>query len=178
MKAVVIRAGDFFGSGSGSWLDLVLAKDLRRGRFSYPGPLDLPHAWAYLPDLAQSFVRAAQARASLQPFETLHFAGHSVTGADWRDALTDIAWDNGWLPADGKLKQGSVPWPLLRALGLVLPTFEALAEMRYLWQRPHRLVDARMQQVLGPQRQTAFTDAVRLALADLGMVQPGSLAAA
>ena len=170
MKAVVIRAGDFFGSGSGSWLDLVLAKELRRGKFSYPGPFDLPHAWAYLPDLAQAFVRAAQARASLQPFETLHFAGHTVTGADWRDALTDIAWDTGWLPAGGKLKQGSMPWPLLRALGLVLPTFEALAEMRYLWQRPHRLVDARMQQVLGPQRQTAFADAVRIALADLGMV--------
>jgi nucleoside-diphosphate-sugar epimerase len=169
MKAVVIRAGDFFGSGSGSWLDLVLAKDLRSGKFTYPGRLDLPHAWAYLPDLAQAFVRVAQARERLQPFETLHFAGHTVTGAHWRDALTDIAWENGWLRADGTLKQGSLPWPLLRALGLVMPTLEALAEMRYLWRRPHRLVDTRMQQLLGPQRQTAFADAVRMALADLGM---------
>ena len=29
-----IRAGDFFGSGTGSWLDLVMAKDLRPGRFT------------------------------------------------------------------------------------------------------------------------------------------------
>jgi nucleoside-diphosphate-sugar epimerase len=169
MNAVVIRAGDFFGSGRGSWLDLVMAKDLRAGKFTYPGPLNLPHAWAYLPDLAQAFVRAAQARGLLQPFEMLHFAGHAVTGSDWRDALTDIAWDNGWLRDDGRLKQGSLPWPLLRALGMVVPTFEALAEMRYLWRRPHQLVDSRMQRVLGPQRQTPFQDAVRLALADLGL---------
>ena len=170
MKAVVIRAGDFFGSGRGSWLDEVMVKNLRHGGFTYPGSMNLPHAWAYLPDLAQAFVRAAQAREQLAPFETLHFAGHTVTGAQWRDALTDIAWENGWLPAGGKLKQGSLPWPLLRLIGLVAPTFEALAEMRYLWSRPHQLVDNRMRQLLGPQRQTPFADAVRLALADLRMV--------
>lgn len=171
IRAAVIRAGDFFGSGKGSWLDLVLAKDLRRGRFTYPGPLDLPHAWAYLPDLAQCFVRVAQAREALPAFETLHFAGHTVTGNDWADALADIARDHGWLDARGRLQQGTLPWPLLRALGVVMPTFEALAEMRYLWQRPHRLVDTRMQALLGPQAQTPFQQAVRAAVAELGLFQ-------
>ena len=60
LRAVVIRAGDFFGAGSGSWLDLAIAKDVAKGRLVYPGPLDLPHAWAYLPDLARAFVRIAQ----------------------------------------------------------------------------------------------------------------------
>ena len=167
MKAVVIRAGDFFGSGQGSWLDLVLAKDLRRGRFTYPGPLDLPHAWAYLPDLAQAFLRVAQARDRLPAFETLHFAGHTLAGSDWADALTGVAREQGWLGARGRLKQGTVPWPLLRVLGLVLPTFEALAEMRYLWQRPHRLVDTRMQALIGTAPHTPFQRTVRAALAEL-----------
>jgi nucleoside-diphosphate-sugar epimerase len=177
LRAVVIRAGDFFGSGQGSWLDLVMAKDLPRGKFTYPGRLDLPHAWAYLPDLAQAFVRVAQARAQLPAFETLHFAGHTVTGAQGCEALADIAWDHGWLPAGGSLRQGSLPWPLLRLFGLVAPTFEALAEMRYLWNRPHRLVDTRMQRLPGRQQQTPFGDAVRLALADLGMGRAGGAAA-
>ncbi len=177
MKAVVIRAGDFFGSGNGSWLDLAMAKDLQRGRFSYPGPLDLPHAWAYLPDLAQGFVRVAQARERLPAFETLHFAGHTQAGRDWLDALTDVAWDNGWLSAGGRLKVGSLPWPLLRALGLVVPTFEALAEMRYLWRRPHQLVDTRMQALVGPAPHTPFQQAVRSAIADLGLAPAGSGAA-
>jgi nucleoside-diphosphate-sugar epimerase len=177
VRAVVIRAGDFFGSGKGSWLDLVMAKDLRSGKFTYPGPLDLPHAWAYLPDLAQSFVRVAQARERLPAFETLHFAGHTLAGSDWRDALTEIAQENGSLGAGGQLKQGSLPWPLLRALGLVVPTFEALAEMRYLWRRPHQLVGTRMRELVGPEPHTPFQQAVRVALADLGMTAASARAA-
>ncbi len=38
MRAIVLRAGDFFGGGSGSWFDLVIAKDIGRGRLTYPGP--------------------------------------------------------------------------------------------------------------------------------------------
>ena len=52
VDSVVIRAGDFFGGpGSGSWLDLAMATRLKAGRFVYPGPPHLAHAWAYLPDL-------------------------------------------------------------------------------------------------------------------------------
>lgn len=178
MKAVVIRAGDFFGCGNGSWLDLILAKGLRQGRFGYPGPLDLQHAWAYLPDLAQSFVRVANARHRLPAFETFHFAGHAQAGTDWLDVLTDVAWENGWLRADGALRQGGVPWALMRAIGVVAPTFHAVAEMRYLWQRPHRLAGTRMQALLGPEPHTPFPDAVRTALAQLGFSQPALPAAA
>ena len=31
----------------------------RQGRLTYPGPRDVPHAWAYVPDLAQAFVEVA-----------------------------------------------------------------------------------------------------------------------
>lgn len=58
--ASVVRAGDFFGAGTGNWFDQVIVKSLRAGKLVYPGPLDLPHAWAYLPDLARAFVRVAQ----------------------------------------------------------------------------------------------------------------------
>ena len=42
LDSVVIRAGDFFGAGSGSWLDLAVVKSIARGRLVYPGPLDRP----------------------------------------------------------------------------------------------------------------------------------------
>jgi nucleoside-diphosphate-sugar epimerase len=63
LRAVIVRAGDFFGAGQGTWLDLVIARKLRQGVMTWPGPLDVPHAWAYLPDLAQAFVRVAAAPA-------------------------------------------------------------------------------------------------------------------
>ena len=63
MRAIVVRAGDFFGGGRGSWLDLAIIKDLGRGRLTYPGPTGLLHEWAYLPDLAATLVRLAAIRA-------------------------------------------------------------------------------------------------------------------
>lgn len=170
LRAVVIRGGDFFGSGTGSWLDLAMAKDLRSGKFTYPGPLDLQHAWAYLPDMAQAFVDVAALRGKLPAFEVLHFAGHSVTGQDWADALVVIAREQGWIASDGRLRIGSLPWPLLRALGMFAPTLEALSEMRYLWRRPHRLVNTRMEALVGPEPHTPFAQALRFSLEELGLL--------
>jgi nucleoside-diphosphate-sugar epimerase len=63
VRSVVIRAGDFIGgSGPGTWIDIAIARKLDRHRFVYPGPLDIQHAWAYLPDLARVFVAVAEHR--------------------------------------------------------------------------------------------------------------------
>src|SRR5581483_6958183 len=60
MRAIVLRGGDFFGGGRGSWFDLVIAKDIARQRLTYPGPFDVVHSWAYLPDFAETLVRLAE----------------------------------------------------------------------------------------------------------------------
>lgn len=78
------------------------------GRFTYPGPLNVPTAWAWLPDMARSFVAVAGRRHQLPAFKTLHFAGDRLTGQDWADALADIAWERGWLPAGGQLRTQSL----------------------------------------------------------------------
>ena len=91
MRAVVLRAGDFFGSGTGSWIDQAIARHLPRGRVTWPGPLDVATPWAYLPDLARTFVRVAQERERLAPFEYLHFAGHTATAQQWLEPLAAVA---------------------------------------------------------------------------------------
>ena len=63
LRAIVLRAGDFYGgAGRGSWFDLVIARDVSLDVVRYPGPLDVVHSWAYLPDLAQALVGLAEAR--------------------------------------------------------------------------------------------------------------------
>ena len=170
MRSVVLRAGDFFGSGTGSWIDQAIAKDLPRGRITWPGPLDVATPWAYLPDLARTLVRVAQERHRLAAFECLHFAGHHVTAQQWLRSFTAIAAEQGWLPTTGALRVGQLPWPLLRLAGLVAPTFAALADMRYLWSTPHRLDNTRLRALIGDEVHTPFDQAVRQALADLGLV--------
>lgn len=174
MKAVVIRAGDFFGSGTGSWFDKVMVKRIAKGRFTYPGQWDVPTTWAYLPDMARSFVAVAERAAAnpgdLPAFETFHFAGHQLTGRAWADALTVVAREQGWLPPGGALRLHTVPWPLVRMLGWVVPMAEALSEMRYLWRTPYALVNTRMAALVGPEPHTPFPQALREALAEQGLV--------
>lgn len=174
MKAVLIRAGDFFGSGAGSWLDLVMAKELRRGRFTHPGRLDVSTSWAYLPDLARTFVEVAQQRHGLPAFETLHFGGHRLTGRDWVDALTPVAREQGWIKGSG-LRVRSLSWPLMRALGLFIPTLRAVCEMRYLWRTPYALANDRLLSLIGSEPHTPFLQASQGALRELGMLSSSAV---
>lgn len=172
MKAVVIRGGDFFGCGTGSWLDEVMLKDIRHGRLTYPGPMNVPTAWAWLPDMARSFVAVAGRRHSLPAFEMLHFAGYRLTGQDWADALGYIAREQGWVTDSGQLRTRSLSWGLMRTLGLVMPRIAALCEMRYQWYTPHALANTRMAALTGAEPHTPFPLALRTALAELGLLTP------
>ena len=171
LRSVVIRAGDYFGSGRGSVLDLVLAKDLRRGRIGLPGALDVPTPWAYLPDLASAFERVAQHHAELGGAQVFHFAGHALTGRDWCEALATIAQEAGWLRAGQGAKITRLPWRLIRAGGLFLPTWASLAGIRYLWTTPHRLANERLTALIGPEPHTPLPRAARQSLMDLGWLR-------
>ena len=162
----VLRAGDFFGCGTGSWLDMALAKHIAQGRLVYPGPLDLPHAWAYLPDLAAALVAVATA-APASHFERLHFAGHSPTGRQLLAALDQAAAGLGLRPAAG-FRIGSTPWALIRAVGLVHAPWRELARMRYLWQVPHALDGSALARRVPLLPATPLLAALTQALVDLG----------
>lgn len=168
VRCVVIRAGDFFGSGKGTWFDSAMVKDIRKGVLTYPGTPDVSRAWAYLPDLGRTFVAVAQRRAALQPFDMLHFAGHRITGQRWLDVLTPVARAQGWVQDGAALKRGSLPWAIIRMGALFVPTWAALLEMRYLWQTPHALANDKLTALIGPEPHTPLGLAAQTALADLG----------
>ena len=173
LRAVVIRAGDFYGGGQGSWIDLAVVKSLRTGKLVYPGPRDVPHAWAYLPDLARAFVALAErARADDAPgFETLHFAGHTMTGTELLDAVEAAAADLGIVPPVVEKRgwrHGAMPWGFIRVMGFVMPMMKAIAEMSYLWRVPHALDGTRLAARIGPQPQTLPRQAMCQALVNLG----------
>lgn len=172
VRCVVIRAGDFFGSGVNSWLDLFVAKDLRRSRVTYPGPGDVPTAWAYLPDLARCFVAVARQRAQLPVFEVLHFKGYSLTGAQWQSALESISQEQGWLSPGKHLAFGGVPWWAMRLGAWAVPLWASVLEMRYLWNTPHALDNHKLVALLGPEPHTALPLALRQSLAELGLISP------
>jgi nucleoside-diphosphate-sugar epimerase len=170
LRSVVLRAGDFFGGGRGAWLDKVVLAALPRRKLVYPGPLDVPHAWAFLPDLARAFVAVASCQG-LPAFTPLHFCGHTLTGAQLLAAVERAAAALGIAPAAG-WRHGRLPWPLLRAGGLVVPMWRELAEMEYLWRVPHALDDSALQALIGPLQATPLDSALRQTLQELGFGAP------
>ncbi len=170
LRAVIVRAGNFYGQGQGTWLDLAMLKDLRRGKLVFPGPLDVATPWAYLPDLAQTFVELARVRAAMSPFESLHFAGHTLTGHDWVRDLQAVARQQGWLRHDQDLRVGGLPWPLLRLLGPLVPSWGALASLRYLWNQPHCLDNRRLRSFIGEEPHTSWSQALGRTLQHLQLL--------
>jgi nucleoside-diphosphate-sugar epimerase len=158
LQSIIIRAGDYFGCTYGSWFDLAIAKDLHRGKITSPGPLNVSHAWAYVPDLAETFVNVAEARSRLAQFERIHFAGHTVTTQTMIDAISKLT--------QRSYKVGTLPWPIIRTFSFAVPMWRQIAELAYLWQRPHQLISAPEHLSLTA-TQTPFDDAVRQSVASL-----------
>lgn len=167
LRSIVIRAGDFFGSGTGSWFDLLVAKGALRGRMGYAGPLGIGTAWAYVPDLAKSFVQVAQQRAQLPAFQVLHFAGYQLRREEWENLMRNACLQLGWLQPGQAIKVHSMPWPLIRALAWAVPAWREIAEMRYLWLTPHALDGSKLAGLIGAEPRTPIDQAVAQALKDL-----------
>lgn len=167
LRSVVIRAGDFFGGpGAGSWFDTVIVKSLRQGKLVYPGPLDVPHAWAYLPDLAQAFVQVAAHHGIWQGHRQQPFAGHSFTGRELLVGIEAAARATGLAPGRA-WRHGSLPWGLIRALSPIVPTWREITEIAHLWHEAHVLDGAALQTLTGPVPHTPAPEALQQALRNL-----------
>jgi nucleoside-diphosphate-sugar epimerase len=132
---------------------------LARGRFTYPGRGDVPHAWAYLPDMARAAVLLAERREELGRFEDVPFAGLTLTGDGLAEALS---------AATGlSLRRARFPWWQLQLARPVWPMARHLLEMRYLWDTPHWLDGARFAELCPEFRATSAEEALAAAAAPL-----------
>jgi nucleoside-diphosphate-sugar epimerase len=164
VRSLIIRAGDFFGPHQpASWFKNAMVKPGRPlTSVTYPGVPDAGHAWAYLPDLAATITRLATIETSLPAFERLNFGGHWLPrGEKIAEAVARVA-------GNPKLPIRPLPWMLIYA-GAPFSTFmrEAL-EMRYLWQAPLRLDNAKLRALIGEETHTPLDQAIRETLTALG----------
>jgi nucleoside-diphosphate-sugar epimerase len=162
--SLVVRAGDFFGPRSGnSWLAqgmVPMSGPLKR--VFNPGRAGVGHAWAYLPDLAETMVRLLERRAELAAFDTFHFDGHWVTdNRIFAEAIRRAA-------ARPKAPIYPFPWAAVHAMAPFNETAREMREMIYLWRRPLRLLDSKLRRFLGEVPATSLDAALRSALHGLG----------
>ncbi len=160
MRAIVLRAGDFFGAGSGSWFDLVIAKEMERRRLTYPGPLDVEHAWAYLPDYAATLLRLAEQRANFGACETFGFPGHALTGREFIAAIESVT--------KSTFTLRKMSWWFLKTLGQLLAMGRELSELEYLWRVPHRISGDKLKAEIGEIPHTPLPAAITASLRSVG----------
>jgi nucleoside-diphosphate-sugar epimerase len=160
MRAIILRAGDYFGGGRGSWFDLVITKEIALQRLTYPGPLDVVHPWAYLPDLAQTMVRLTERRASFGSCETFGFPGHAVTGNQLIAAIEGAT--------KSKFIVRPMSWWMIKTFGQLLAIGRELAELEYLWRVPHQISGDKLKAAIGEAPHTPLPDAVAASLRALG----------
>jgi nucleoside-diphosphate-sugar epimerase len=141
VRTIVVRAGEYIEEKeTGNWFDSQISNKVHKGVVTYPGPLDRVHSWAFLPDVARAMVELAEIRATLDDFDTFGFAGFSVTGAELIEAMEN---------AVGRtLKVKTIPWPIIRMIGVFNPLMREIVEMRYLWDLPHAVDGSKLARAL------------------------------
>ena len=157
VPTIVLRAGDYIDTAqSGNWFDMIIAAKSKRGKTVYPGPLDVPHAWAYLPDVGRAAALLAEQRRSFARFETFGFGGYGITGRELVEGIGETL--------GKRQKPGGVPWWIFRLLGLFSANIHELIEMRYLWRVAHVVDGAKLAKALPEFKPTPLADALGQAL--------------
>ena len=142
-RAIVLRAGDFFGPGAAnSWFSQGLVTPGQPvTRIQQPGTDGVGHQWAYLPDVATAMAALVERCDTLPAFARFHFAGHwDADGRQMAEAIRRVVQRRtGTQP-----RLSRFPWWAVRLAQPVVPLFRELAEMRYLWREPLRMDEARL----------------------------------
>ncbi|RZL89639.1 MAG: NAD-dependent epimerase/dehydratase family protein [Variovorax sp.] len=163
VRTLIVRAGDFFGPRAGNnWFSQGLVKAGQPlSSISDPGLPGVSHQWAYLPDVAETIVQLVEREDSLARFDSFHMGGHWDADGNRMQAAIREASGRPDLPVR------RFPWWLVTLASPFVPVFRELREMRYLWQQPVRLCNARLLSVLGHEPHTPLAVAVATTLAGL-----------
>lgn len=136
IKAVEVRASDFFGPGvtdGGHLATRVMPKVLRGKPVSSLGDPDTPHSWSYLPDVAAALAEVAgEERAWGRAWHVPTAPARSTR--EMVDRLATQA-------ETGPVAVRRLPSAVLGLASLVSPLLRELKEVRYQFDRPF-VVDA------------------------------------
>jgi nucleoside-diphosphate-sugar epimerase len=169
VRSLVVRAGDYFGPRQpASVFKSAMVKPGKAVRaVVYPGGRGVGHAWAYLPDLAEAIVRIVAKEAQLGTFEKINFGGY------WLERGEEMAKSIGRCVGRPDIPIRPFPWLLLWFAAPFMGLAREMLEMRYLWQVPVRLDNAKLVALIGQEPHRPLDQAVHETLAALGCL-PGA----
>ncbi len=138
---------------------VLLADGADLSAITTPEVTGAAHAWAYLPDLAETVALLADREATLPGEARFHFGGHRLTGQAMARAVQRVT--------GGNLPIRKFNWlPIYLAAPFVTFCREVI-EMRYLWPTSLQLDNTRLTNLLGAEPHTALDEAIRTSITAL-----------
>ena len=142
-RVTLARAADFYGPGvtlTAVFGERFIGRALAGKNGECFGPPDLPHSYSYGPDVAAGLVTLAQSEKSWG--EVWHLP---VAPAESTRAVVERFGRELGTPLQTRV----VPGFVLQVMGLFVPPVKELLEMRYQWQAPFVLDDAKFRAAFG-----------------------------
>ncbi len=166
VPSLILRAGDFFGPNTGgNWFaQAMVTPNKPVTRLIHPGK-GVGHSWAYLPDLAESFVQLLDRHHALRPFERLQFEGlWDVDGTVLTHAIRRVV--------GRSVREYPFPWWLMKLARPFNGFAREAMEIQRFWQHPVRMDNSRLLALLGHEPRTPIDVALASTLTAMGCLCP------
>ncbi|GAA3214192.1 NAD-dependent epimerase/dehydratase family protein [Nonomuraea helvata] len=144
IRATEVRGSDYFGPGTSEqgYLGDRFLVPLRAGKtVQVPYPLDVPHSWSYVADVADALIVAGRDERAWG--RTWHVpTGDPQTFRELGGRMAALL----GLPAP---KMAQIPWPVISVGGLFSPMMGELKHVRYQFTAPFVLDSSAFQRTFG-----------------------------
>lgn len=159
LQTTILRPPDFYGPESELSYAADIFKAALEGRAANViGPIDTPHEFAFVPDVAQTLIALANKEAAYGSAWNLAGPG-LITTRRFAEMVFAAAGQKPRLRVANKF--------MLQVMGIFKPMMREIAEMNYLWTTPVKLDDSRLRQLLPELRKTPYEEGIRITLEEM-----------
>ena len=156
MRTTILRPPDFYGPTSEqSYVRSIFDAALKGGKANVIGPIDTPHEFIFVPDLAATLL-------GLSENDEAYGQAWNVAGPGLITTHRFAQLVFGAVGQRPRLRVANKT--MLRVMGLFNPFLREVVEMHYLWTEPVALDDSRLRLLLPTLRKTSYEDGVQATL--------------
>ena len=156
MRTVILRPPDFYGPDAElSYARSIFDAAVKGGTANVIGPVDAPHEFIFVPDLAETLVSLSEKTEAYG--QAWNVAGPGViTTRQFAELVFGAVHQKTRIRAAGKF--------VLRVLGLFNPLMREVVEMHYLWTTPVILDDRRLRKLLPDLKKTSYAEGIKITI--------------
>ena len=152
MRTTILRPPDFYGPDAElSYTRSIFEAAVKGGTANVIGPVDTPHEFIFVPDLAKTLVALSDKEQAYG--QAWNVAGPGlITTRKFADLVFGAVHQKTRIRAAGKF--------VLRVMGLFNPFMREVVEMHYLWTTPVKLDDSRLRKLLPNLKKTPYVEGI------------------